>query len=250
MIKALLIDDEQRAIDSLQLMIEKFIPEIDQIINCSDPRKCPQIIHTMKPNLIFLDIKMPHLSGFDLLNLIPNQRFKVIFTTAYDEYAIKAIRFSALDYLLKPIDVDELIAAVRRFMLSNDDGKHQHALYKNMTHNMQTQGSNQLRLALPSNDGIQFLMPYEIIRCEADGNYTVFYTSDGKRQIISKTLGEYEELLNPYHFIRTHKSHLVNLDFISYVDHNGFVILNDSTKVEVSRRRKGEVMAALRLLSI
>ena len=250
MIKALLVDDEQRAIDSLQLMIEKFIPEIDQIIICTDPRKCPQVIHAMKPDLIFLDIKMPHLSGFDLLNLIPNKRFKVIFTTAYDEYAIKAIRFSALDYLLKPIDVDELISAVRRFMLSNDDSRHQHALFKNMTHNMQTQSSNQLRLALPSNEGIQFLMPHEIIRCEAAGNYTVFHINGAKQQIISRTLGEYEELLSPYRFIRTHKSHLVNLDFISYVDHNGFVILNDSTKVEISRRRKGEVLSALRQLSI
>ena len=250
MIKALLVDDEQRAIDSLQLMIEKFIPEIDQIIICTDPRKCPQVIHAMKPDLMFLDIKMPYLSGFDLLNLIPNKRFKVIFTTAYDEFAIKAIRFSALDYLLKPIDVDELISAVNRFMQSNDDRKHQHALFKNMTHNMQTQGSNQLRLALPGSDGIQFLMPHEIIRCEAAGNYTVFHIHGAKQQIISKTLGEYEELLSPYHFIRTHKSHLVNLDFISYVDHNGFVILNDSSKVEVSRRRKGEVMAALRQLSI
>jgi two-component system, LytTR family, response regulator len=250
MIKALLIDDEERAIDSLQLMIEKFIPEIDQIISCTDARKCAQIIHTLKPDLIFLDIRMPHLSGFDLLNLIPNKRFKVIFTTAYDEYAIKAIRFSALDYLLKPIDVDELISAVKRFVQSNDDSIHQQALFKNMTHNMQTQGSNQLRLALPGNDGIQFLMPHEIIHCEAAGNYTVFHIKGGRQQIISKTLGEYEELLSPFHFIRTHKSHLVNLDFISFVDHNGFAILNDSTKVEISRRRKGEVMAALRQLSI
>ena len=250
MIKALLIDDEERAIDSLQLMIEKFIPEIDQITSCTDARKCPQIIHAMKPDLIFLDIRMPHLSGFDLLNLIPNKRFKVIFTTAYDEYAIKAIRFSALDYLLKPIDVDELISAVKRFVHSNDDLIHQQALFKNMSHNMQTQGVNQLRLALPGNDGIQFLMPQEIIRCEASVNYTIFHIHGGKQQLISKTLGEYEELLNPYHFIRTHKSHLVNLDFISYVDQNGFVILNDSSKVEISRRRKGEVMTALRQLSI
>ena len=135
-------------------------------------------------------------------------------------------------------------------MQSNEHYMHQQALFKNMTHNMQAQGINQLRLALPGNEGIQFLMPQEVIRCEASGNYTVFHIKGGKQQIISKTLGEYEELLNPYHFIRTHKSHLVNLDFISYVDHNGFVILHDSTKVEISRRRKGEVMAALRQQSI
>ena len=250
MIKALLIDDERRAIDSLQLMIEKFIPEVDQIIACTDARKCAEIIHKMKPDLVFLDVRMPHLSGFDLLNLMPNKRFKVIFTTAHDEYAIQAIRFSALDYLLKPIDVDELISAVKRFVDSKDDGKQQVELFNNMTHNMQTQTTNQLRLALPTSEGIQFLMPHEIIRCEASGNYTIFHINGAKQQIISKTLGEYDELLNPYRFVRTHKSHLVNLDFISYVDHNGYVVLQDSTKVEISRRRKGEVMTALRQLSI
>lgn len=246
MIKALLIDDEERAIDSLQLMIEKFIPEIGLIRTCSDARMCSKIIHEMKPDLIFLDIRMPHLSGFDVLNSIPNKRFKVVFTTAYDEYAIKAIRFSAFDYLLKPIDAEELINAVKRFIASNEDWVHQQELFTNITHNMQAQGPQQFRLALPSREGIHFLLPGEIIRCEAAGNYTVFYLNGGKQHVSSKTLGEYEELLGAHHFIRTHKSHLVNRDFISFIDHEGFIVLKNSTKVEVSRRRKGEVMEALK----
>ncbi len=250
MIKALLIDDEERAIDSLQLMIEKFIPEIEQVRSCSDARKCGQIIHDMKPDLVFLDVRMPYLSGFDILNSIPNKFFKVIFTTAYDEYAIQAIRFSALDYLLKPVDVDELIGAVKRFMQSKDNEWPQQELFLNITHNMQAGESQRFRLALPSNEGIHFLMPAEIIRCEASGNYTIFYVNGGKQRMTSRTLGEYEELLGPFHFIRTHKSHLVNRDYISYIDHNGFVILKDSTRVEVSRRRKAEVTAALRGLSL
>lgn len=245
MIKALLIDDEERAIDSLQLMIEKFVPEIGQIKSCADPRKCAQIIHDMQPDLVFLDIRMPHLSAFDLLDLIPNKHFKVIFTTAYDEYAIQAIRFSAFDYLLKPIDAEELLSAVKRFTQANDWSQPQE-LFRNIKHNMQAQGSHQFRLALPSKEGVHFLMPHEIIRCEGAGNYTVFYMNGGKQKVTSKTLGEYEELLSPFHFIRTHKSHLVNREFISYIDFNGFLILKDSTRVEVSRRRKGEVMAALR----
>lgn len=249
MIKALLVDDEERAIDSLQLMLEKFIPEIGQIQSCSDPRKCSRIIHEMKPDLVFLDVRMPFLSGFELLDSIPNKSFKVIFTTAYDEYAIKAIRFSALDYLLKPVDVDELINAVKRFMRSIDYEWPQQELFKNVSHNMQAGGSQHFRLALPSKEGVHFLMPSEVMRCEASGNYTVFHVGDGKQLITSKTLGEYEDLLSPFHFIRTHKSHLVNLEYISYVDHNGFVILKDSTKVEVSRRRKAEVTNALRELS-
>ena len=246
MIKALLIDDEERAIDSLQLMIEKFIPEIGEIKSCTDARKCSKIIHEMKPDLVFLDIRMPHLSGFDLLNTIPNKHFKVVFTTAYDEYAIKAIRFSAFDYLLKPIDVEELISTVKRFVQFNDDWPHHQELFSNISHNMQAQGLQQLRLALPSREGIHFLMPRDIVRCEAAGNYTVFHLEGGKQHVASKTLGEYEELLGNHHFIRTHKSHLVNRDFISFIDHNGFVVLKDDTKVEVSRRRKGEVLEALK----
>ncbi|WP_257666405.1 LytR/AlgR family response regulator transcription factor [Parapedobacter tibetensis] len=245
MTKALLIDDEERATDSLRLMIEKFIPEIDQVWSCNDARKGAQLIHKICPDLVFLDIRMPHLSGFDLLNAIPNKRFKVIFTTAYDEYAIKSIRFSAFDYLLKPIDAEELISAVKRYFQSSDDWSQQPALFKNITHNMHLQARDEFRLALPSKEGIHFLMPHEIIRCEAASNYTTFYIDGGKQHITSKTLGEYDELLSPYHFIRTHKSHLVNRDFISFIDHDGFIVLKDATKVEISRRRKGDVMAAL-----
>jgi two-component system, LytTR family, response regulator len=247
MLKVLLVDDEERAIDSLQLMIEKFIPEIGQITCCTDARKCAQIIHKIQPDLLFLDIRMPYISGFEVLNSIPSKCFKVIFTTAYDEYAIKAIRFSAFDYLLKPIDIEELINAVRRFTLINSDWGQQQELFKNMSHNMQVKTFDHFRLALPSKEGVHFLMPHEIIRCEASGNYTIFYITGGKKKITSKTLGEYEELLAPAHFIRTHKSHLVNRDFISYIDHDGFIVLKNSTRVEVSRRRKAEVMVALKI---
>lgn len=245
MIKALLIDDEERATDALQLMIEKFIPEIGRVWVCNDPGKAARLIHETSPGLVFLDIRMPHLSGFDLLNLIPNKNFKVIFTTAYDEYAIQSIRFSAFDYLLKPIDAEELINAVKRFIQSKNDHRQQEELFKNIAVNMQLQDSQQFRLALPSKEGVHFLFPGEIIRCEAEGNYTRFYTTGSKQHLTSRTLGEYEELLSPYHFIRSHKSHLVNRNFISFIDHNGFIVLKDNTKVEVSRRRKSEVMKAL-----
>ena len=247
MVKALLIDDEERATDSLQLMIEKFIPEIARVWSCNDATKAVQLIDNIQPDLVFLDIRMPHLSGFDLLNRIPNKHFKVIFTTAYDEYAIKSIRFSAFDYLLKPIDAEELINAVKRFVESNEDWSQQQELFKNITHNMLLQDTHPFRLALPSKDGIHFLMPHEIIRCEASGNYTKFYINDNKQLITSKTLGEYAELLGPYRFIRTHKSHLVNHDFISFIDHDGFIVLKDASKVEISRRRKRDVMEALKM---
>jgi len=246
MLKALLIDDEERATDALRLMIEKFIPEIGQVQVCNDARLAGTMIHTFQPGLVFLDIRMPHQSGFDILKNIPVKNFKVIFTTAYNEYTIQAIRFSAFDYLLKPIDVEELIDSVKRYIQSNKGYMQQQELLNNIMYNMQAGGSHSFRLALPGREGVYFYLPKEIIRCEAIGNYTKFYITGNKQYVIAKTLGEYEELLMAYPFIRTHKSHLVNKDFISFIDQEGFVILKDSSKVEISRRRRKEVMDKLR----
>lgn len=246
MLKALLIDDEERATDSLRLMIQKAIPEIQQVMVCNDSRKAADMIHHFQPGLVFLDIQMPHLNGFELLEKMPNKNFKIIFTTAYNEYAIQAIRFSAFDYLLKPIDIEELKGSVHRFLEGNDDYKQQFELLKNIMHNIQVPSAEEFRLALPTKEGVHFLVPEEIIRCESLGNYTKFFASNNRSYLISKTLGEYDALLSPYNFIRTHKSHLVNRKFISFIDHDGFVVLKNNTKVEVSRRRKEEVMAALR----
>jgi two-component system LytT family response regulator len=246
MLKVLLIDDEERATDSLRLMIQKAIPEIQQVMVCNDSRKAADIIHHFQPGLVFLDIQMPHLSGFEVLEKMPNKNFKIIFTTAYNEYAIQAIRFSAFDYLLKPVDIEELQACVTRFLENNEDYKQQYELLKNIMHNIQVPSPEEFRLALPTKEGVHFLNPAEICRCEAIGNYTKFITAPGRSYVISRTLGEYDTLLTPHGFIRTHKSHLVNKKFISFIDHDGFAVLKDSSKIEVSRRRKEEVMAALK----
>ncbi|MFT3910792.1 MAG: LytTR family DNA-binding domain-containing protein [Ferruginibacter sp.] len=246
MLKVLLIDDEVRATDVLRLMIEKTIPEIKQVMVCNDSRQAADMIHAYQPGLVFLDIQMPHLNGFQVLEKMPNKNFKLIFTTAYNEYAIQAIRFSAFDYLLKPIDIEELQLSVRRFLDSNEDFKQQYELLKNIMHNIQAPSADEFRLALPTREGVHFLQPADIIRCEAVGNYTKFFVGGNKTYLISKTLGEYDSLLTPHHFIRTHKSHLVNKNFISFVDHEGFAVLKDSSKVEISRRRKEEVMMALK----
>ncbi len=246
MLKALLIDDEERATDSLRLMIEKMVPQIQQVKVCNDSRKAAEMIQAFQPGLVFLDIQMPHLNGFQLLEQMPNKSFKLIFTTAYNEYAIQAIRFSAFDYLLKPIDVEELQASVQRFLDTQQDYKEQFDLLKNIMHNMQAPSADDFRLALPTREGVYYLQPGDLVRCEAIGNYTKFFTADGKTHIISKTLGEYDALLSSQNFIRTHKSHLVNKKFIAFIDHDGFAVLKDKTKVEVSRRRKEEVMEALK----
>ena len=246
MLKVLLIDDEERATDSLRLMIQKTIPEIQQVMVCNDARKAADIIHHFQPGLVFLDIQMPHMNGFEVLEKMPNKNFKIIFTTAYNEYAIQAIRFSAFDYLLKPVDIEELQASVHRFLEGSEDYREQFELLKNIMHNIQASSSEEFRLALPTKEGVHFLVPDEIIRCESLGNYTKFFAAGNRNYLISRTLGEYDTLLSPYHFIRTHKSHLVNRKHISFVDHEGFVVLKDGTRVELSRRRKEDVLAAMK----
>lgn len=246
MLKVLLIDDEQRATDALRLMIVKTIPEIDEIMVCNDARQAAEKIHQFQPGLVFLDIQMPHLNGFELLEKIPNKNFKIIFTTAYNEYAIQAIRYSAFDYLLKPVDIEELQQAVHRFLEGHEDYRQQYDLLKNIMHNMKATATEEFRLALPTKEGVHYLQPPDIIRCEAVGNYTKFFVSGGKTYLISRTLGEYDTLLTPQQFIRTHKSHLVNKKYISFIDHDGFAVLKDNSRVEISRRRKEEVMSSLK----
>ena len=246
MLKALLIDDEERATDALRLMIERTVPEIKQVMVCNDSRQAAEMIHAYQPGLVFLDIQMPHINGFQLLENLPNKNFKIIFTTAYNEYAIQAIRFSAFDYLLKPIDSEELQLSVQRFLETQDDYRQQFDLLKNIMHNIQAPSPEEFRLALPTKEGVHFLMPQEIIRCEAVGNYTKFFVEKSRTYLISRTLGDYDTLLTPHNFIRTHKSHLVNKKYISFIDHDGFAVLKDNSKVEVSRRRKEEVMEALK----
>jgi len=246
MLKVLLIDDEQRATDALRLMIIKTIPAIDEIMVCNDARQAAEKIHQFQPGLVFLDIQMPHLNGFELLEKIPNKNFKIIFTTAYNEYAIQAIRYSAFDYLLKPVDMEELQSAVHRFLEGQEDFRQQYDLLKNIMHNMKAANAEEFRLALPTKEGVHYLQPQDIVRCEAVGNYTKFYVTHGKTYLISRTLGEYDTLLTPQQFIRTHKSHLVNKKYISFVDHDGFAVLKDNSRVEISRRRKEEVMSSLK----
>ena len=172
--------------------------------------------------------------------------FKIIFTTAYNEYAIQAIRYSAFDYLLKPVDIEELQQAVHRFLEGHEDYRQQYDLLKNIMHNMKATATEEFMLALPTKEGVHYLQPPDIIRCEAVGNYTKFFVSGGKTYLISRTLGEYDTLLTPQQFIRTHKSHLVNKKYISFIDHDGFAVLKDNSRVEISRRRKEEVMSSLK----
>jgi two-component system LytT family response regulator len=198
------------------------------------------------PDLVMLDIEMPGMNGFDFLNKAAGYDFDVIFTTAFDQYAIKAIRFSALDYLLKPLDLVDLQNALNRFIARRHQQRDHKELVHNLIENIQKQETDEYRLAISTSEGVFFHLPSEIIRCEGENNYTTFHFEKAKPLVVSHTLKEYESMLTDYGFIRVHKSHLINMKFVSRVDRDGFLWLSNGHQVPVSRRRKEEVMGLLR----
>jgi two-component system, LytTR family, response regulator len=239
MIRILIVDDEAAASNILRLLIEKILPVEKEIRTCNDPVEALALIPKWNPSLLMLDIEMPAMNGFDLLNKAGGHRFDIIFTTAYDSYAIKAIRFSALDYLLKPIDIQELQNALNKHIvrLQTDFGKSQQKI-DNLIRNLQQPNASEFKIALTDNDGVHFLETGNIIRCEADNNYTRFHFHDRKPLLVSKTLKEFEELLEGHGFIRIHKSHLINKDHIRQLDRNGMVVMKNGDEIPVSRRKK------------
>ncbi len=250
MTKALIIDDEQVAVNVLRLMIERHLPEITSVKSLTDPAQAPGLIAAYRPNIVFLDIEMPYQNGFELLKSLPEISFDIVFTTAYDKYAIQAIKFSALDYLLKPIDADELRETFNRFLQKKSNLQNKDSSVKNLLTNLQEENTKDHKLALPSANGCSFFLPRDIIRCEGLGNYTQFYFTNHNKVITSKTIKEYEDVLAPHKFIRIHKSHLINAGFVAdYVSQTNHIIMQDGSQVEISRRRKKEVLQELGIKS-
>ncbi len=245
LITAIIVEDEKFNREQLRLKLQQLFPEIEIMAACENGLQACEIVSKHNPDLVFLDIEMPVMNGFAFLKQFERPAFEVIFITAYDQYAIKAIKFSALDYLLKPIDEDELKTAVNRFLDKRKHNIDNKSLIENLIHNLNTEKKSEYRLALNTTEGTYFLKTEEIIRCEADSNYTKFFLNKRKNMISSKTLKEYEELLSEYNFLRVHKSHLVNRKFIKSLSNDGFIILNDDSKIEVSRRRYSEVKETL-----
>jgi two-component system, LytTR family, response regulator len=247
-IKALIVDDEFKARDLLKYYIETHVPQIAELRQAESVDEALEILIAYEPDIVFLDIEMPHRNGFDFLKSLPKIEFDVIFTTAYNQYAIQAIRFSALDYLLKPVDPGELKAAIARFF----ENRMVHAatgdLYQNLVQNIGVRDVRELRIAVPSSEGVQFFMIDDILCLHAEGSYTEIVLKGRKPFIASKILKHFEDLLENAQFIRTHKSHLVNQTHIKgMTSDRDFVILSDDSKVEISRRKKDEVMQMLGL---
>lgn len=243
MIKAIIVEDEKMSRETLRRMLDKYCPAVEVVAEADGYRKGMEEIRKNPPDVVFLDIQMPDGSGFRLLEEIGEISFEVIFTTAFDQFAIKAIKYSALDYLLKPIIPQDLIDAVERV----EKRKEQARKRKNLdllAQNLKTEDEFRNKIVLSTSDMVHVIHVDDIIRCESDNYYTYFYFRDGRKLLVSKTLKENEELLSHHNFIRPHKSHLVNVKYIkNYIRHEGgYILMTDGSKVPVSRRKKDKIM--------
>ncbi|MBL7782882.1 MAG: response regulator transcription factor [Saprospiraceae bacterium] len=241
MIKAVIIDDESSTIQVLRILIERFVPEISELATALGGKEGLECIRVFKPDLVFLDIEMPDLDGFDLLRHFPEPEFEVIFVTAYSHYAIQAIRFSAFDYLLKPVDTTELKQAVNRYLQHGKRTTDMASRYEHLLQNIRTNNTGHFTLSIRTLEGTIFLTLEDIIWCEADGNYTCFYLVGKKRVVASRPLGEFENMLDARQFFRVHKSFIVNRSHTQAILYPGRLQMSDGTIVEVSRRRMSEV---------
>lgn len=245
MIRAIIVDDEKKSRESLELLVTEYCKQVELCGMAESVEEALQLIKQEDPDLLFLDIELNDGTGFDVLEKAKSGHFDVIFTTAFENYALRALKMSAVDYLLKPINEDDLRYAVKK-VAEKIEKKNQSRNVELLLQNLNT-GNGQHKIALPTSDGLTFIDVNDIIRCQADGSYTHFFFKGDKKTLVSKKIKEYEELLSPYKFVRVHHSHLVNLNEVTkYVrGDGGYVVMSDGETVYVSKRKKEDFMQAL-----
>jgi two-component system LytT family response regulator len=245
MIKAIIVDDEPYCCEALATLLQRYCPDVKVIDICYNGETAIKAIEEDKPQLLFLDIEMPQMNGFQMLEKLKEINFELIFTTSYDQYAIKAIRVSALDYLLKPIDREELQKAVRLALdrLQSPLPQQMEILLQKLNHTSIALH----RIALPTMEGLQMIPAEMIVRVQSDSNYSILMLKSKQKIIVSRTLKELEEILEDYSFIRVHNSHLVNLNEVDkYVKgEGGYLLMSDGSTVDVSRSRKDTLLTKL-----
>jgi two-component system LytT family response regulator len=245
MITATIVDDEPFSCESLATLLERYCPDVKVLDICYSAAVALKSISEKKPDILFLDIEMPYMNGFELLEQLPEIDFKLIFTTSYDQYAIKAIRFSALDYLLKPIDREELQKAVQKVIVQSLSLLPQQIeiLLQKLNHPVIAIN----KIAIPTMEGLQMIFVESIISCAADSNYTNLLLKNKQKIVASRTLKEIEEMLEDYSFARVHHSSLVNLNEVEkYIKgEGGYLLMSDGTTVDVSRSRKEMLLKKL-----
>lgn len=244
MISAIIIDDEQHCIDRLANLLATYCKGTIRLIHASTTvADGVQAILALQPELVFLDVEIGDATGFDLLKSLSKISFEVIFTTAYDKYAVQAFRCSAVDYLLKPIDADELQAALNK-LSEKIAGKETAMKLDALFHNLKAINGNAKKIAVPTVSSLLFVQVNEIVRCESNVNYTTIFLKDKQKHTAAKTLKEFEEILSDYSFYRVHNSHLINMAYIKsyHKGKGGTVLMEDGSEIEVSTRRKEDFL--------
>lgn len=247
MIRALIIDDEQHCVKGLLKDLQQHCTSIEVVDACYSAKEGIMAIKKQRPDLVFLDVEMPWMNGFEMLEVLGDVNFSIIFTTAHDEFAAKAFRISAVDYLLKPIDADDLKIAVQKVEKKLDEGNNlQHI--SNLLRNIR-QPSAEQKIAIPQREGYEFINVSAIIYCQAEGAYTKIFVQEKRVLLMSRTLGDVEELLPPEMFQRIHHSTLINVTYVSQFlrSDGGYIVLKSGEKLSVSKAKKEMLMARLGL---
>lgn len=241
---AVIVDDERKSLEALQRLLTTQHPEILIQTTCDSVASAFGTLSTSTPDVVFMDIMLPDGTAFDLLAQLPSVKFKIIFTTGHDEFALRAIKLAALDYLLKPIDTDELRQAIARLRESKHDHENHERQLRLLQYHVTSSGTDSAKIALPTLDGFSFVPISDIIKCVAQGNYTDIFLTNRNKLTACKILKEFEELFAPFDFARIHNSYIINLQHLKrYVKgKGGYVVLSDGSELEVSVRRKEEFL--------
>ncbi|MEP6750466.1 MAG: LytTR family DNA-binding domain-containing protein [Bacteroidota bacterium] len=246
MLTAIIIDDESSSRNALKQKLLGQRNDVQIIAECGNGEEGIKNIEEKKPDIVFLDVEMPRMNGFTMLQQLNNRNFELIFITAYDHYAIKAIKFSALDYLVKPVEVTDLQAAVEKAVQKRKHAPGNERL-ELLLQNLMNERKEQQRIAIPSMEGLQFINMDDIIYLEAQSNYTLIWLKESYKLTVSKTLKDFEELLPPAVFIRIHHSHIINRNAVEkYIKgEGGQVVMKNGATLDVARRKKEEFMKAI-----
>ncbi|MEO0896268.1 MAG: LytTR family DNA-binding domain-containing protein [Bacteroidota bacterium] len=246
MIKAVLVEDEKNSQELISGLITEYCDGVEVVGIAGSVAEALGTIKDKEPDLLFLDIELPDGDGFQVLEKAEKREFDVIFITAYNQYATKAFKFSATDYLLKPVDIDELQEAVKRVLEKRESTprEEQSARLDALIQNLKHLQAPLKRIVLPTSNGFTVVNPDDIIRCESDRNYTFIFLKDGRKILVSRTIKEYDEMLSDYNFFRIHQSHLINLTYLKNYTRGrgGYVELTDGSVLDVSARRKSEFL--------
>ncbi|MFT7329968.1 MAG: two-component system LytT family response regulator [Roseivirga sp.] len=244
-INAILIDDERKALAILKNKIERLCPNVNIIAETQNPVEGIEFIKKLKPQLVFLDVAMPELSGFDLLSEIKNPNFEIIFATAFDNYAIEAIKHCAIGYLVKPVDNNDLVETVNK-AIKNIEGKSALEKNKQLIENLGVQSFQNKKIVIPSQEGLEFVEIADIIHCEGVEGYTKIHFIHQKPILSSHSIGHFKKLLGNQSFYLIHKSHLINLSYIEKYLNEGYVVLSGNHKLPVSRNRRSGFLNSLK----